>query len=235
MRIRKLSENTIKVILTKEDFIRRNIDVDKLHPGSQIYRQLVLEVMAQASGEFNFDTNDCRLIVEGQMNIKNELTLLITKSPANATPAKTEKLPANDVLENLPSPEEMAKMLEEALSGIPLDHSDATKEIKSKPTPVFPTEIVIRFKDFDKLISLLHTMPSAKSIASALYMYEDAYYLVLKVYERNLSLAVTFRNQASEFDGEQLAPEFVIPTLLEQGIVIIKRGAIPLLLKKFKD
>lgn len=237
MQIRRLSENTIKVILTKEDFLRRNIDVKKLHPGSQTYRQLVLEVMAQASGEFNFDANDCRLIVEGQMNLKNELTLLITKSPTCDHSDFTAKPISDELPDKIPTPEEMMKILEDTLSGISFDHPEdirGIKDIKESKDPLFPTELVIRFRDFDKLISLLHTMPSAKGIASSLYMYDYSYYLVLKVYERNASLAITFRNQASEFDGEQITSEFIVPELIEQGTVVLKRGAIPFLLKKFK-
>jgi len=234
MQIHRLSENTIKVILTKEDFIRRNIDVKKLQPGSQTYRQLVLEIMAQASGEFNFDANDCRLIVEGQMSLKNELTLLITKSPAYDYPAAPSKTTPEDILDKLPSPEELSKLIENAL-GIPIELPEELKSANEKSEATFPTDVVICFSDFDKLISLLHTMPSAKGIASSLYMYDEAYYLVLKVYERNADLAITFRNQASEFDGEQISSDLIIPALREHGTLVIKKGAIPLLLRKFSE
>lgn len=236
MRIHRLSENTIKVILTKEDFIRRNIDVRKLQPGSQTYRQLVLEIMAQASGEFNFDANDCRLVVEGQMNLKNELTLLITKSPINDFISAPDKNFQNDIIDKLPSPEEIAKRLEEMISSLSaIDLPDDNKTSSDNAYPGFPADVVICFNDFDKLISLLHKMPSAKNIASSLYMYDNSYYLILKVHERNASLAVTFRNRASEFDGEQVPSDFIMPILLEHGSVVIKKGAIPFLLKKFKE
>ncbi|MBE7064675.1 MAG: hypothetical protein E7384_02530 [Ruminococcaceae bacterium] len=234
VRIQKLSENTIKVILTKEDFVRRNIDVKKLHPGSQTYRQLVLEVMAQASGEFNFDASDCRLVVEGSMSLKNELTLLISKSPTGNMPPTASSIPPDELLAKLPTPEEFSKLLEEAL-GSEIAASATEKLLREKQghDEVLPTEIVICFNEFDKLISLLHTMPSAKAIASRLYVYNDAYYLALKVYERNMRLAIIFRNCASEFDGEQIDSETIIPILLEHGTLVIKKGAISTLLKNF--
>lgn len=236
MRIHRLSENTIKVILTKEDFIRRNIDVKKLHPGSQTYRQLVLEIMAQASGEFNFDASDCRLVVEGQMNLKNELTLLITKSPANDFMPSYDNNFRNDICDKLPSPEELTKRLEEMISSLSsIDLPDENDISNDNSSPGFPADLIICFNDFDKLVSLLHKMPTAKNIASSLYMYDNAYYLVLKVHARNASLAVTFRNQASEFDGEQIPSDLIMPILAEHGTVVVKKGAIPFLLKKFKE
>lgn len=234
MRIQKLSENTIKVILTKEDFVRRNIDVKKLHPGSQTYRQLVLEVMAQASGEFNFDASDCRLVVEGSMSLKNELTLLISKSPVETPPPPSDSVPTDELLAKLPTPEEFSKLLEQALgTEVASPAIEKVLQEKQKREEVFPTEIVVRFNDFDKLISLLHTMPSSRTLASKLYVYNDAYYLILKVYERNMRLAIIFRNCASEFDGEQMDSETIIPILIEHGTLVIKKGAIPILLKKF--
>lgn len=234
MQIQRLSENTIKVILTKEDFARRNIDIKKLRPGSQTYRKLVLEVMAQASGEFNFDVNDCRLVVEGQMSLKNELTLLITKSPVNNFSNLSDKN-QEDRSDRLPSPEELTKILEDAFGSLPFELPTDNISEKSSPETVFPTSLVIRFKEFDNLISLLHSIPDIKSIASSLYMYNNAYYLVLKVYERNLSLAIIFRNRASEFDGDQIPEENIMSSLTEHGTLVIKRGAIPFLLKNFSE
>lgn len=234
MRIHKLSENTIKVILTKEDFACRNIDIKKLQPGSQTYRKLVLEVMAQASGEFNFDVNDCRLVVEGQMSLKNELTLLITKAPVNDFSAPSDKK-SEEFSDRLPTPEELTKLLEDTFKTLPFELPSDNIHGKENSEMTFPTELVIRFKNFDNLISLLHSMPNAKSIASSLYMYNDAYYLVLKVYERNLSLAIIFRNRASEFDGDQIPSEIILSSLIEHGNIVIKKGAIPFLLKNFKE
>ena len=235
MKIHKLSENTIKVILTKDDFVRRNIDVQKLRPGSQTYRRLVLEVMAQASGELNFDASDCRLVVEGSMSPKDELTLLISKSPVTEFPSEPEVPSPEDILNKLPTPEEFTKLLEETLQNDLLSASENVSRGSDKLIDSFPTDLVIRFKDFDNLISLLHTVPTAKAMASKLYMYNDAYYLVLKVYEKNIPLAIIVRNCASEFDGEQIPAETVIPTLTEHGTLVIKRGAIPFLLRKFSE
>lgn len=235
MKIHRLSEDTIKVILTKDDFIRRNIDVQKLRPGSQTYRQLVLEVMAQASGELNFDASDCRLVVEGSMNLKNELTLLISKSPVAEHPSHPSIPSANDIMDKLPTPEEFSKFLEETLRNDLAGASDGIPLDTEKHADCFPTDLIICFRDFDKLISFLHTVPTAKAMASKLYMYNDDYYLAFKVYEKNVQLAIIVRNCASEFDGEQIPSETILSTLLEHGTLVIKRGAVPFLLRKFSE
>ncbi|MBQ8828385.1 MAG: adaptor protein MecA [Clostridia bacterium] len=233
MKMQIIDENTIKVVLTKKDFQIRNIDIKRFKPGSTIYRQLVLEIMLQAAHELNFKADDCRVVVEGHVSKPNEITLLITKLVAGQPfkPAEGEQFDDphdTKAASNLDRLSSMMNSLAEMAAAL-----GSASEEEAAPVPCFPSDIIISFSDFEKMIELLHRFPELKNVASSLYEHNDSYFLVLKVYARNAKLVVKFRNLAVEYDGVQLPADTFIPILQEHGSLIIKKGAVPMLLRKF--
>ncbi len=235
MKIQQVNENTIKVTLTKNDFNVRDIDISKIKPGTSLYRQLVVEIMAKASRTLNFNATDCKVVVEGQVTNTDEITLLITKlgtEPNILCPDCIEKSTdsiADTIMDRLSS-----LINSFAETSMPMPQSiDALGEQKMTATPGFPADVIIAFSDFEKLIALLHNAPYAKSIASSLYSHNNSYFLVLKVYARNANTALKFRNFAMEYDGIQVPTDVFTPILREHGTLVIKKGAIPFLTKKF--
>lgn len=241
MKIQLIDENTIKVVLTKQDFQLRNIDIRRFKPGSSIYRQLVLEIMAQAAHELNFKSDNCRVVVEGHVTKPDEITLLITKSASDSPFASNDRLPS-DGISDLTAEDVMDRLsaMMNCLADMSSSSDSKQKKVSEKKQddagnhiPGFPADIVIGFSDFEKMIAFLHEFPDAKNIASSLYEYNNAYFLVFKVYARNAKLAIRLRNFATEFDGTQLPDEIFVPHLQEYGVLVIKKGAVSTLLKKF--
>ena len=234
MKIQLINENTIKVTITKRDFQIRNIDIKNFKPGSDIYRQLILEIMAQAAYELDFKSDNCKVVVEGHVSQADEVTLLITKYDTETPSLKDADIPGDNPppgLDGEPVLTKLSEMMHRLAEIATAEGKDSG--ISNISDLIFPADLIIAFSDFDKLIDFVHGVPEAKKIASTMYEYDSTYFLVFKVYERNAKLAVKVRNLSTEYDGVQLPIDIFVPVLLEHGNLIIKKGAVPTLQKKF--
>lgn len=64
MKIEKLTENKIRVILKQNDFIDKNINIKNLALNEPSYNNLFFNILNQAKEEVNFDWSGHKLIIE---------------------------------------------------------------------------------------------------------------------------------------------------------------------------
>lgn len=79
MKIEKISENQLKIILNRADLTERDIDLIELVNGSDKTHNLLKEMMDQALLEYNFQISNSPIVIEAAPLSVDSLMLIITK------------------------------------------------------------------------------------------------------------------------------------------------------------
>lgn len=79
MKIEKITENKIRIILKKEDFKDKSIDLQELVLNNTHSQSLFLEILDRAEKEVNFDTNGHKLLIETYFQGNDVCIFTITK------------------------------------------------------------------------------------------------------------------------------------------------------------
>ncbi len=80
MEIKKINENQIRCMLTKEDLSERDLNVSELAYDSDKARDLFSELLVTASNDLDFDTDGIPIVIEAVPMSHGSLMLLVTKS-----------------------------------------------------------------------------------------------------------------------------------------------------------
>lgn len=91
MKIEKLNENKIRIILKKEDFKDKSIDFQKLILNTFESQNLFLEILDRAEKEVNFITNGHKLIIETYFESNDICIFTITKYVESIKKSKNKK------------------------------------------------------------------------------------------------------------------------------------------------
>jgi len=80
MKVEKISDNRLKVVLTSQDLADRQVTLPELFYGSEKSQELCAEIMAQVKEQcdFTFD-DDCPLIIEMIPMSKDDLTIIVSR------------------------------------------------------------------------------------------------------------------------------------------------------------
>ena len=78
MKIEKLTENKIRIILKREDFKDKTIDINQLFLTTPESHQLFLELLNRAEKEVDFDTTGHKLLIETDINVKSKHKKILT-------------------------------------------------------------------------------------------------------------------------------------------------------------
>lgn len=79
MKIEKITENKIRIILKQEDFKDKSIDIKKLLLTTPESQHLFLEILDKAKKEVNFDTDGHKLLIEAFSQSEDIFVFTITK------------------------------------------------------------------------------------------------------------------------------------------------------------
>ena len=86
MKIEKLSDNQIKLTLTRADLKERNINLEELIKPSEKTQELFRNIMEQAFNECGFSFENTPLMVEAAPVSVDGLMIIVTKLPEKETP-----------------------------------------------------------------------------------------------------------------------------------------------------
>jgi len=75
MKIEKINENKIKVTISIDDLLERNIDLDTLNYNTPAAQELFWDMMEQAEIQFGFDASDSRYVLRLSLILKKVLLL----------------------------------------------------------------------------------------------------------------------------------------------------------------
>ena len=208
MKIEKLTENKIRVIINSEDLKENNIDSNTLMEKPIESQKLFLEMLLKAEKEVGFYTEGYKLLVEAFSSSDGLFVFTITKYVEKATtsPNKIKVTPK--------------------------------KKIKNvNPKSTISTYRFSSFEEFCEFCTAIHntTRIQSKQLAKniALYLFNNTYYLILSNINTDYTYIHAFYSTISEYASLASHSETFKMKLLEHGKPIMKRNAIETGIKYF--
>lgn len=203
MKIEKLTENKIRVVVNLEDLEKNNIDIQSFFTKSIDSQGLFFNILEQAEKELDFHTEGCKLLIEAFSSLDDILVFTITKY------LPVEK---NDSQNSLKRKKIIAKR-------------------KSFNTQ--KNQAIYSFDNFETFCNFCSALNNAKNLDikkiskfSSLYLYNNIYYLFLKDINNEYININSFYCLISEFAKMSSFSNNFSDKLLEHGKIIIKKDAI---------
>lgn len=208
MKIEKITENKIRIIVKKEDFKDKTIDLQDFILNSHESQNLFLEILDRAEKEVNFDTDGHKLLIETYFQGKDICIFTITKylETKGKTKNKSKKyLTLKKKLQTFDSPSRVYKFNE--------------------------------FEDFCEFCDSINKNNSIKLKnifkTSVLYNYNNVYYLVIDGITSSDSSLGLFFASLLEFSTFLKCNKNFKFKLREHAKIVIKNNAIQTGIKYF--
>ena len=213
MKIEKLTENKIRIIINSSDLETKSLNIHLLMTRALDRQEFFSEMLERAKDEVGFDADGCKLLIETLSTSEDILVVTVTKY----------------ALENM-----------EASFDIPKKKLKLTPKRKL-PTP--PSKHAIyRFNSFEEFCNFCQSIDNnsqfeikkfSKNIS--LHLYNNTYYLLLKGINLDYDLVNYFSSLASEFSTHLTYSPIFENKLVEYGKPIMKRNAIITGIKYFGE
>lgn len=210
MKIEKLTENKIRVIIQPDDLPNKKIDINSLFSNAMEQEGLFFKMLEKAEKELNFHTEGCKLLIEAFSSIDDILVFTITKYIS-----KEE----NSISSNLPR-----KKLSVKRKTINLSQKNGIYQFENFDTFCHFCKCIYGIHEFD-------VKKFAKNIS--LYLYHDTYFLVVKNINTKYEFLNRFYSTVLEFSKLPSYSENFENKLIEHGKVIMKKNAIELGIQYF--
>lgn len=197
MKIEKLTENKIRVIINSDEFGTNDLNVHNLMTKAIEKQDILGTILKKAEKEVSFYTDGCKLLIEAFSSLEDVFVFTITKfSPDNEV--KKKKLVAKRKAFHKPSHYAICQF-----------------------------ETFDAFCEFCNRIKYLHKTQSTKLAKNiALYKWKHNYFLVLKQINTQCETINLFYSILSEFGKLLSFSEHFETKLLEHGTIVIKKNAI---------
>jgi len=111
--------------------------------------------------------------------------------------------------------------------------ADEIAHVSKERETIYDHYDILCFEDFDELVEFCKSFRSSVKTASALYSYNEGYFLLLRLTKGSLSYVNKLENRALEFNGIFVPAEVILPILQEHGEPLLKRAAIKTLAENF--
>ncbi len=197
MKIEKLTENKIRVIIPSDEWGKNHLTVHSLMTKALETQEIFANILKKAEKEVDFHTDGCKLLIEAFSSLEDVFVFTITKY-----------LPDSDVKK---------KRL--------VAKRKSFNRMSSQTVCQFDT--FDNFAQFCNAINSLHKIDALKLAKNiSLYDWKNAYYLILKNINPHYENLTLFYSTLSEFGKPLSYSEHFESKLLEHGKPIIKKNAI---------
>ncbi len=206
MKIEKITENKIRIILKQEDFKDKSINIEKLLLNTPNSCSLFLEILDKAKKEIDFDTDGQKLFIEMSLKTEDAFIFTITKYSEPQTP----------------------------LNNIQKKYLTIKKKngLSNSSCYIYQFNIFENFCAFcDFMYNDLHIENVFKN--SVLFFYNDIYYLVVNNIDKSNKELNSLHSSLLEFSDSFSFSKNLYLKLKEYGKVIIKSNAISTGIKYF--
>lgn len=208
MKIEKLTENKIRVIVKPSDLKLKSLDIHLLMTKALEKQTFFANMLEQAKQEVGFNTDGCKLLIEAFSSSDDVLIFTITKySAQDINSFKTQK-----------------KKLTVKRKTINLSNKQAIYRFGNFEEFCNFCECISKVNNFD-------IKNFSKNIS--LYLYNNTYYLIIKNINTSYCGANLFYSIISEFSKLVSYSDSFENKLIEHGKAIIKRNAITTGIKYF--
>ena len=79
VKIEKIDDNKIKVVLSYDDILLMNLDIMEINPGSKDAEKLFSDILNMASSEIGFNLSDSKVMIEAIPSYKEGYVMFVTK------------------------------------------------------------------------------------------------------------------------------------------------------------
>ena len=202
MKIEKLTDNKIRVILDIDDLAHKNINIDSLIQNSDFSQKLFKKMLNQAKKEVGFETEDSQVLIEAYISYEGYIIITFTKI-------------ANDLAKNI------------SHSSSPKPKAKRKNLNTSCKTAIYQFD---KFDDYTNFCTYLDNLnfQNIKGFAKkiSLYEFEKKYFLVfneINIGHKNISFLYT---SISEFGKLVSNSKNFESKLIEYGKTIFKNNAL---------
>lgn len=201
MKIEKITENKIKIILKQEDFKNKSINMRNMFFTTSEYQNLFLEILNIAKKEVDFDTDGHKLLIETFFQEDDIFVFMITKYLDNTNAQKNKPRKYLTVKKKTPCANSSYNICE------------------------FNT-----FDDFCEFCNYINKNNNINIKylfkTSILYFYNNTYYLVIEGINVNNNFINSFFSSLLEFSSFTTLTKNFKYKLEEHGKIIMKNNAI---------
>lgn len=259
MRIEKVNENVVKVFLDSDDLAGRSIELSQIKNNPSDYEELIWDIVEHAEIELGTAITEGHLIVECFTGDTNNLIITITKRDAQA-PDLNNQDPVfkkiNEHIHNLtvPSlhdilanrrPARFSRVARQTAQPVdPSANKTDSPDSEHRAVP-FPEEDIasslkhndydiVLFPRLDDLISFALCSQSFSQLNTALYTFDQAYFLVIRVTKKALPLVNRLETKIADYNATYVPSDVFYPLLQEKGRKLISKNALSVLMETFK-
>lgn len=213
MKIEKLTDNKIRIILNLEDMAQNNVDMQAIITNSKENQNLLEKLLSKAEKEVGFVTQNSKVLIEAIASSEGEFVFTITKlSPDFATVPYSANIPS-------PSPK---------------------KKIIARHKTSFSKKLIYHFDNFDIFCDFCSYIKNSQfsnlkdfSKDISLFLYNDSYILVISEINPKFEFIKQFKTAILEFANKHNYSSSFENKLLEHGKCLFKKNAISKCIKLF--
>ena len=208
MKIERIDENEIKVILTINDLEERNLDFNSLNYNSPAAQELFWDMMEQAEIEFGFTAFDSQLSIEAIPDYNTGFVITITK---------------------LDDEESFESLHNHIKHRYKKNDSKSNKKIKKAPS----NSLIYVFENFDYVCTACKKLVRIYNKNVSIYEYKNNYYLMITKNNLDPQKKIRFDLFLSEYGNKVSMPGYFEGILNEYGTAILFRKPIESIIKYF--
>lgn len=206
MKIEKITENKIRIIINLDDIGEENLDLQSLMQKALESPYLISNILVRAEEELGFKTDGCKLLIEASSSLDDEIYIF--------TITKYEQCE-----NNIPKKKLVVRR-----------KSTNTRLLNA----IYNFNDFDEFCNFCIRINSVNNFDVKKLCKDvSLYLFKNTYYLVFKNINVNYKFIKLFFSEISEFGKSINFSENFERKLLEHGKVIMKKNAISTGIKYF--
>ena len=212
MRIQKINDNQVKILLSPADLAERNIQLTELRYADEKTHQLFREMMEQVMNECDFHAENTSLMIEAVPLSKESMMIIVTKVAAG------EEMESK--LNFLPGMKEASRYKSRGFV-------EPRVEIRNEDNYT-----VFSFASLDDCSGAASRLFACFSGASVLYKLNGRYFLVLQNNNPEDRLTTEdLENVLHEYGTKHISTGISKSFLSEHGEIIIKAAAVDILAK----
>ena len=199
MKIEKLTDNKIRIIINIEELSEQNIDIFNLPNSKEKIYELFEGILKEAEKQVGFKAQDCRLLIEAFSASEGYIVFTFTKYKNNLNPEKT------------------ARKLKYKRKTFSNNYKNAIYKFNN-------FEEFCNYCTYCNSTKLFDLKQLAKNIS--LYEYNNYYYLILSNINQNFAYINLFYTSISEFSNLTSTSIIYKSKIQECGKVIFKANAV---------
>lgn len=197
MKIEKINENKIRIVLNSVDLVEKNIDIRSFINNSAESQEVFWDILDEADKEIGFKVENCKLVIEALAVNGGNFILTVTK------------IEEEETKERIKRPRVSAKIKNTKLE---------------KTNNIFK---FYDFETFINLCLAINTKMIENVIENVnLYEFNNEYYLTFKVISTDISKLKTIASTFSEFGSYVKGSNIFYSKLLEYGKIVVKDNAL---------